>query len=115
MGRVAWDGIRVRRLSAGAFTLLHHMCPAGSRVVYVHNAGTYHLMLGECVRQQVSSRTLEVLIGPRLVLRDKATSYASYVISEHGRDLLQQYLSARCEALGHPDYCEQPECRADAC
>jgi hypothetical protein len=112
MGRVAWDGVRVRRLSLSAFALLQRLCRAQSCIVYQQISGTYHITVAGGTREKVQPKTLEALVGPRLVTRDRASSAPAYVITDYGREVLQQQLSVRCEALGHGESCSRSECSA---
>jgi predicted transcriptional regulator len=94
--------------------LLRRLCLQSSRVVYSERNGTYHIIVGTHVHEQVQSKTLEALVNPRLLTRDRATDFASYVITDRGRDVLHQYLASRCVALGHAAGCERQECTAAA-
>lgn len=111
MSRINWDGGRVRRLSPSAIQLLMQLCAPNSLIRYTQSTGNFHLCVGAVVRLAVQPRTVDALALPRLIARCKDTAVPCYMVTERARDIVREYVRARCEAQGHDPYaCTRPEC-----
>lgn len=112
MSRVNWDGRgRVRRLSTFAVELLTHLCVPDACLRFDPKAGVFHLVIGEIKYQRIQQKNVEVLAGPRLVTRDRASELPVYRIAEHGRDLVLSRVRQRCADDGREcDSCPTLDC-----
>lgn len=113
--RIVWDGVRVRRLSASAISLLTALSHRNTRVAWSPLKGGYFFSNGNGEeRASVLGRSVDVLLSPRLIARDKSSLAPCYTITDQGREFLRQRQREVCAEAGRDCYlCARKECAFD--
>jgi hypothetical protein len=84
--RVIWsEKRRHRRLSQAAIQLLRDLATPGAAVEFQH--GKFALVRDGGAHEQVRSGTLDVLAAESLILRDRSSRHARYILGDRARQL----------------------------
>jgi hypothetical protein len=111
--RVNWSGdsTRTRRLSPSAVDLLMRLSVPGAYVRFEASSGQYLFYVGSALQMQLRPKTVECLAAPRLIARERVSDIPTYTVTDKAREIVAEYMRARCEAsAGVCGLCPADQC-----